>query len=248
VVPPSSLRANAVVAQSLVLLGVAALAASARTVLPLGTLYPLKTEAAYLLVILATAARVEASHPFATFGAANHVSSVRAALVALVVGLAGEEHTDGIAASVVGVSLLATLLDGVDGPLARRTNMASRFGARFDMEVDAVLILALACLAWRYGKAGWWVLVSGLLRYAFVAAGWVWPWMRGPLTPTLRGKTVCVLQIVVLLVVMTPAITPPASTAIAAAGVLALGWSFAIDTGRLWRQADGRAHLRAPLG
>jgi multidrug efflux pump subunit AcrA (membrane-fusion protein) len=39
------------------------------------------------------------------------------------------------------------MLDGVDGWLARRHEIASRFGARFDMEVDALLILALSVLA-----------------------------------------------------------------------------------------------------
>ena len=41
------------------------------------------------------------------------------------------------------------LLDGVDGRLARKYGASSRFGARFDMEVDAVLICVLALLAWR---------------------------------------------------------------------------------------------------
>ena len=67
--------------------------------------------------------------------------------------------------------------------------MASAFGARFDMETDALLIQVLAILAWQYGKAGPWVLVSGLLRYLFVAAGWVWPWMREPLFPSRPPKS-----------------------------------------------------------
>ena len=34
------------------------------------------------------------------------------------------------------------------------------------------------------------------MRYAFVAAGWLLPWMAGPLTPTRAGKTVAVTQVV----------------------------------------------------
>ena len=43
--------------------------------------------------------------------------------------------------------------------LARAPHRRSRarFGARFDMEIDALLILALSILAWRHGKAGAWV-------------------------------------------------------------------------------------------
>ena len=48
------------------------------------------------------------------------------------------------------------------------------------MEVDALLIQVLAILAWQWDKAGAWILVSGLLRYGFVAAGWVWTWMQAP--------------------------------------------------------------------
>ena len=43
----------------------------------------------------------------------------------------------------------ALALDGVDGHLARRFDQVSDFGARFDMEVDAALILVLCIgLSW----------------------------------------------------------------------------------------------------
>ena len=67
--------------------------------------------------------------------------------------------------------------------------MESRFGARFDMETDAWLILALGVLVWRYDKAGAWVLLSGALRYLFIAAGWGLAWMRGTLPPPSRYPT-----------------------------------------------------------
>ena len=69
-------------------------------------------------------------------------------------------------------------LNGADGWVARRTRTASAFGARFDMETDALLILVLSALVWRMEKAGAWVIASGLMRYAFVAAAIAWPWMR----------------------------------------------------------------------
>src|SRR5439155_607224 len=83
------------------------------------------------------------------------------------------------AATAVAASTIATVLDGADGWLARRTRMESAFGARFDTEVDALLIQVLAVLAWRWGKAGPWVLVSGLLRYLFLLSGWLWPHAAG---------------------------------------------------------------------
>ena len=114
------------------------------------------------------------------------MTTFRALLVSLVAGLIGEPARPLLAASV---AFLATALDGLDGWIARRSKMASPFGARFDVEVDALLIQALAILVWRYDKAGAWVLMSGLLRYLFVIAGWLLPWMSAPLAPTIRSKS-----------------------------------------------------------
>jgi phosphatidylglycerophosphate synthase len=171
----------------------------------------------------------KAHHPFARFGAANYVTTLRAALVSLAAGLVGEGAPPNAAMVAVAASLAATMLDGVDGWVARRTGMASAFGARFDMETDALLVLALAILAWRFGKAGAWVLASGLMRYLFVAAGWRWPWMRRSLPESLRGKAVCIVQTLALILAIVPAVAPPASTWLAAAGLAALSASFSID-------------------
>ena len=43
------------------------------------------------------------------------------------------------------------------------------------MEVDAFLILVLAVLVYHSAKAGGWVLLSGGMRYGFVALGQVLP-------------------------------------------------------------------------
>jgi phosphatidylglycerophosphate synthase len=169
------------------------------------------------------------------FGPANQITLLRAILVAGLAILVGQPATPVTAWRVVLIAIVAALLDGVDGWVARRTGTVSAFGTRFDMETDAALILVLAILAWQYGKAGTWVLLSGLLRYVFVAAGWLWPWMRSPLSSTLRGKIICVVQILALIVAMAPAIAPPASSLVAAVGLLALCYSFLVDTRRLWR-------------
>jgi phosphatidylglycerophosphate synthase len=114
--------------------------------------------------------------------------------------------------------------------MARRTGMASRFGARFDMEIDALLILALAVLTWQSGKAGAWVVLSGLLRYVFVASGWLLPPMRQPLPDSRRRQTICVIQVAGLIVALAPFVTPPASELIASAALATLVYSFVVDT------------------
>jgi phosphatidylglycerophosphate synthase len=66
-------------------------------------------------------------------------------------------------------------LDGLDGYLARRSGDASEFGAYFDMEVDAFIVL-LACLElFQRERLGPWVLVGGALRYGYVLFLWGFP-------------------------------------------------------------------------
>ena len=89
---------------------------------------------------------------------------------------------------------------------------------------------------WRHGKAGAWILASGLLRYVFVAAGWALPWMRSHLPGSVRGKAVCAAQIVALLVALSPQVSPPASAIVAAAGLGVLSYSFLVDTIWLWQR------------
>jgi phosphatidylglycerophosphate synthase len=199
--------------------------------MPLTPWFALKASACFAVIALVVAARISpANHPYVTFGPANWVTMARAALVALVAGVIGETRLPVIAAAAAAAAIVGTLLDGLDGWLARRSGMSSAFGARFDMEVDALLILALSILAWRYDKAGAWVIASGLLRYLFVVAGWIWPWMERPLEPSRRRQAVCVIQIVALIAVVLPAVTPPMSTAIAAAALAVLAASFLVDT------------------
>jgi phosphatidylglycerophosphate synthase len=173
----------------------------------------------------------------ATFGAANTVTLVRAALTVLLVALLGASPTAPLGWTLVGLGAAAVALDGIDGALARRRGEASAVGARFDMETDALLILVLAALVWQHGKAGAWILAAGLIRYVFVAASWAFHWLGAALPPSVRRQAVCVVQIVSLLGALLPVVVPPWSIALAVAGLAALVWSFAIDVHWLARHA-----------
>jgi phosphatidylglycerophosphate synthase len=199
--------------------------------------YFVKAIVVFTAIAIVARRSARADHPFPTLGPANQVTMIRALLVALTAACIGEPATPAYSQAAAGAAAIATGLDGVDGWLARRTRMASPFGARFDMETDALLILVLAILAWQHGKAGPWVLASGLLRYIFVAAGWLQPWMQRPLFPSLRRKTICIVQMAGLILTILPAIPPPASAQIAAASLAALAYSFLVDTWWLWRRA-----------
>ncbi|HEX5049924.1 MAG TPA: CDP-alcohol phosphatidyltransferase family protein, partial [Gammaproteobacteria bacterium] len=120
--------------------------------------------------------------------------------------------------------------------LARARGETSAFGARLDMETDALLILVLASLAWAYGKAGAWILLAGLLRYLFVAASYALPWLARALPASRRRQAVCVLQIGTLIACVSPLFPPPASGAVALVGLVVLAWSFGVDVAWLARR------------
>ena len=170
-------------------------------------------------------------------GAANTVTLLRVALVAGVAALIGETPSDRVAWLAAGFVTVVALLDGLDGWLARRSAQQSAFGARFDMETDAALILILSMLVWHHEKAGVWVLTCGLMRYGFVVAGWMLPWMAGPLRSTLRGKSIAIAQLVGLGVALLPIVPVPISDIVAAITLALLVWSFAVDIAWLKRQA-----------
>jgi phosphatidylglycerophosphate synthase len=213
------------------------LAVAARETLGLSALYPLKAAAGFATGMALAIGFLREHHPFVRFGPGNTATTIRAALVALLASLIGESASPAAAASAAGLGLLAAALDGADGWLARRTRMTSAFGARFDMETDVLVVLALAGLAWWFDKAGAWVLLCGLMRYGFVAAGRLWPWLRGPLPPTRRGKAICVVQFVGLSLTIVPAIRVPVSSLVAGATLAALAYSFLVDVLRLKRSA-----------
>jgi phosphatidylglycerophosphate synthase len=172
------------------------------------------------------------------FGHGNAVTLVRAGGVAVFVALALEpEPLRGAQAwPALAAAILLLALDGVDGALARRQGTASGFGARFDMEVDALLILALSGIAFGLGKVGPWVLGLGLMRYAFVLAGCLLPRLAAPLPPSRRRRAICGVQVAVLGLLLAPPIVPPWSTALATAAFAALAASFAVDAAWLLRR------------
>jgi phosphatidylglycerophosphate synthase len=169
------------------------------------------------------------------FGAANGVTLVRATLVGCVTAIVAQavlEHESDL--SLIVVAAVALVLDAVDGQVARRTGTASRLGARFDMEVDAFLILVLSVFVAR--DLGPWVLAIGLMRYAFVAAGLALPWLRGTVPPTVIGKTVAATQGIVLVVAAAGVLPRPVATALVGLALALLTWSFARSAGWLWRR------------
>jgi phosphatidylglycerophosphate synthase len=196
--------------------------------LQLGGTYPVKVLAIFCVGALLILRGLPSYHPFPAMGAANQVTLMRGALVTLLAGLIGERAP--FAAMVAAALALAVIImDGLDGWLARRTRMASPFGARFDMETDAVLVAVLAVLAWQFGKVGVWVLLSGAMRYLFALAAMAMPLLRRPVPSSKRGKTIAVIQMLALIIAIAPLSSLQAAAAIAAIALGLLIASFLLD-------------------
>ncbi|KUO13039.1 CDP-alcohol phosphatidyltransferase family protein [Streptomyces sp. DSM 15324] len=175
-----------------------------------------------------------------SFGPANRVTLGRATLVGGVTALVADsfESTPPVTL-LVGLTAVALILDGVDGKVARRTGTSTALGARFDMEVDAFLILVLSVYVSM--ALGPWVLLVGAMRYVFVAAARVAPWLNAPLPPSMARKTVAALQGICLLVAGADLLPHSGNVAVMLLALGTLLWSFGRDVLWLYRTSRVRA-------
>jgi phosphatidylglycerophosphate synthase len=137
---------------------------------------------------------------------------------------------------LVALASVALVLDAVDGRVARRTGTVHPFGARFDLETDAFLILVLAVHV--AAALGWWVLVTGGARYLLLlvtgAARWA-PWLRGRVPARLWRKVVAAYQGIALTGAAAGVLPPAPTTVAVAAGLGLLVVSFGTEVATLRR-------------
>jgi phosphatidylglycerophosphate synthase len=175
---------------------------------------------------------------------ADRITLARALLTAGVAGLvAGSWDGPLPLPTLVVLCSVALTLDAVDGRVARRTSTVTPFGARFDCEVDAYLILLLSVAVSR--DYGGWVLAIGAARYVLLVAGWLVPWLAAPLPPRYWGKVVAAVQGVVLTVAVSGVLPRPVGMVAVSAALLLLAESFGRSVVWLYRTGAGLRSRRA---
>jgi phosphatidylglycerophosphate synthase len=180
-------------------------------------------------------------------GPADRVTAVRATLVCAVAALTAHSYVHPApAAPLVALAVVALVLDGVDGWVARRTGTASPLGALFDQEVDAFLILILSVQVAR--SAGPWVLAIGAARYVFLAAGWLAPWFNASLPPRYWRKVVAATQGIVLTCAAAQVLPSGVNTTALLVALALLTESFGRDVWWLWRRRPVQAGPTVPPG
>ena len=199
--------------------------------------------------VVATLVLLSLGHhtPHRSFGVANAVTLIRATAATLMMGVVSEMLLGGslvvnaaLSWILVATATAALLLDGVDGWAARQTGMVSDFGARFDMEADALFLLTMSLLAYATGKVGIWVLVSGLMRYVFVLCGWLWAPLTAQLLPLWRRKAIYAVQVSALIAALAPVVPAEVAHATCLVGLVLLSYSFGTDCVWLARQPRNR--------
>jgi phosphatidylglycerophosphate synthase len=223
---------------------IALLAILARTVglTPAGWAAGLAVGAAVAALLSTAMSRAGRAH----LGTANRVTLARAVLVGGIAALVAGGFVGASAnAALVALATPALLLDAIDGWLARRTGTVSDFGARFDMEVDALLILVLSIDSAR--NLGPWVLAIGAARYLLAAAGLVVGWLRATAPARPWGKIVAAVQGVTLTVVCSHVLPHAVAIAAVAVALALLTESFGHQVAWLWRHERMRpVRLPAP--
>ncbi|MDX1743190.1 MAG: CDP-alcohol phosphatidyltransferase family protein [Ruegeria sp.] len=175
------------------------------------------------------------SYPHDVLGLCNVVTLVRAAMVAFLAGAAIDATGSGWL--VFWVAAIAFALDGIDGWLARRAGLTSRFGARFDMETDALLAAVLAVWLLATGTTGPEILILGFMRYLFCAASFFVTALRAELPESYRRKAVCVIQIGALIALLFPMTPEVMAVPVSFFAAILLCWSFAVDINWLLRRS-----------
>jgi len=185
-------------------------------------------------VLCLAVARGTAGAAAETLGPADDVTLGRVLLACALAALVAQSFVEEIPVPLlVGLAGTALVLDAVDGLVARRTGTASRFGARFDGEADAFLMLVLSVYVAR--SYGAWVLTIGTARYVFAASGWLLPWLQQRLPFRYWRKVVTATQGVVLTVAAADVAPRVPTYAVLAVALVLLTESFGRDVAWLWR-------------
>lgn len=139
-------------------------------------------------------ATLRALHPFG--GYANGITLLRFILITLIFLFGG--YISNIQITLI--LLFLTLLDGVDGFLARKFNHITMVGAYFDMETDALVVCVTSIILYTKNITGSWILLIGFMRYYYIFIVYMLNMHDIPERRTKFGPLVSVILLVSILI------------------------------------------------
>lgn len=119
----------------------------------------------------------------------------------------------------------AFALDAVDGAVARRTGTVTARGARWDVEVDAAVLLVASGAFAPYAP---WVLLIGLARYLFGIAGRLRGWPR-TLPFSQSRRVIGGIQGIAMVIALVPVVPIWLAQLITGIALVLLAFSFGRD-------------------
>jgi phosphatidylglycerophosphate synthase/uncharacterized membrane protein YbhN (UPF0104 family) len=173
--------------------------------------------------------------PAGRFGMPNLITTARL-LMTMGLLFAYGRHPGWQLAATAGFILL---MDVVDGWVARKTGQSSAFGASYDVEADALLVMTIAMLLFSRDTAGPWVLLAGLLRYLYVLAPALFPTPAGQAPRSRHGRIVYVTLLSCFIVALV--VEGPGGRLFALAGTIVITASFAHS---FWQRYAGARDAR----
>ena len=182
-----------------------------------------------------------------TLGWGNTISLLRGVLMAAFSGFLFLPWPGGKAAWLPGILYTAAALpDFLDGAVARLTDHVTELGAKLDVSIDSLGVLAVTAIAVQYDQVPPWYLLVGLARYLFLAGIWIRERLGKPvheLRYSVRRRGFAGLSMGFFFVILYPVFGPP-STVLAATvfGLYILGgflWDWLLVSGVVSHD-DGR--------
>ena len=100
---------------------------------------------------------------------------------------------------IIILSTVSLIMDGLDGFIARKYNLVSRFGEIIDQESDNFLMLVISISLYLNKDVGLYVFLIPLYRYTFLASMKKYDWLKRTLPSSQFRKIACVLTIVLMI-------------------------------------------------
>ena len=100
---------------------------------------------------------------------------------------------------IIILSTVSLVMDGLDGFIARKYNLVSKFGEIIDQESDNFLMLVISISLYLNKDVGLYVFLIPLYRYTFLVSMKKYDWLQRTLPSSQFRKIACVLTIALMI-------------------------------------------------
>lgn len=151
-----------------------------------------------------------------SLGYGNGLTLTRGLAICLLAGFLFAPRPQSLLAWVpAALYTFSSIIDFLDGYVARLTRQTTVLGEILDMEFDGLAMLVAIGLGVQYGQLPWWYLVLGLGRQLFIGGLWLRKRLRKPvydMTPSDTRRLIAGFQMGFMTVVLWPVFEPPETT------------------------------------